>query len=95
MMLALRPGTVRMDKAQNFRSTSQDRAERFEILGNGKSAKLGWQMQDYNRHGAAGNAAAATLAKGQALLDASGRGLAQLLIELDQLPADTLNDQVG
>ncbi|MEY3521363.1 MAG: Creatinine amidohydrolase, partial [Pseudomonadota bacterium] len=85
MMLALRPGTVRMDRAQNFRSTSQDRAERFEILGNGKSAKLGWQMQDYNRHGAAGNAAAATLAKGQALLDASGRALAQLLCEIDQL----------
>jgi creatinine amidohydrolase len=84
-----------MDRAKNFRSTSQDRAARFEILGNGKSAKLGWQMQDYNRHGAAGNAAAATAAKGQALLDASGRALAQLLIELDQLPPDTLNDQVG
>ena len=95
MMLALRPGTVRMEKAQNFRSTSQDRAGRFEILGNGKSAKLGWQMQDYNRHGAAGNAAAATPAKGQALLDASGRALAQLLCEIGQLPSDTLTDQVG
>jgi creatinine amidohydrolase len=95
MMLALRPGTVRMDQAQNFRSTAQDRAERFEILGNGKSAKLGWQMQDYNRHGAAGNAAAATVAKGQALLEASGLALAQLLGEIDQLPLDTLTDQVG
>jgi creatinine amidohydrolase len=81
--------------AQNFRSSSQDRAERFEILGNGKSAKLGWQMQDYNRHGAAGNAAAATAVKGQALLDASSRALAQLLCEIDQLPLDTLNDEVG
>jgi creatinine amidohydrolase len=52
-------------------------------------------MQDYNRHGAAGNAAAATLAKGQALLDASGRALAQLLTEVDQLSPDTLTDQVG
>jgi creatinine amidohydrolase len=95
MMLALRPDTVRMDRAQNFRSTSQDRAARFDILGNGKSAKLGWQMQDYNRHGAAGNAAAATPAKGKALLDASGRALAQLLTEVDQLPPDTLTDQVG
>jgi creatinine amidohydrolase len=84
-----------MDKAQNFRSTSQDRAERFEILGNGKSAKLGWQMQDYNRHGAAGNAAAATAGKGQALLDASGRALAQLLDEIDRLPPNTLSDSVG
>jgi creatinine amidohydrolase len=95
MMLALRPDAVRMDLAQNFRSTSQDRAERFEILGNGKSAKLGWQMQDYNRHGAAGNAAAATAEKGQALLDAAGRALAKLLGEIDRLPPDTLSDQVG
>ncbi len=93
MMLALRSDAVRMDQAQNFRSTAQDRAELFEILGNGKSAKLGWQMQDYNRHGAAGNAAAATVAKGQALLAASGLALAQLLGEIDRLPPDTLNDR--
>ena len=95
MMLALRSDAVRMDQAQNFRSTAQDRAERFEILGNGKSAKLGWQMQDYNRHGAAGNAAAATVAKGQALLAASGLALAQLLGEIDRLPPDTLNDRLA
>jgi creatinine amidohydrolase len=52
-------------------------------------------MQDYNRHGAAGNAAAATASKGQALLDASGRALAQLLGEIDQLPPDTLTNPVG
>ncbi len=95
MMLALRPECVRMAQAQNFRSTAQDRAERFAILGNGKSAKLGWQMQDYNRHGAAGNAAAATVDKGQALLDASGRALAQLLVEIDRLPPEILTDRVG
>lgn len=95
MMRALRPQTVRMALAQNFRSTAQDRAERFGILGNGQSAKLGWQMQDYNRHGAAGNAAAATAEKGQAVLDASGRALAQLLGEMDRLPPDTLRQMVG
>ncbi|MGV0984743.1 MAG: creatininase family protein [Limnohabitans sp.] len=95
MMRALRPEVVRMDAAQNFRSTSQDRAERFDILGNGRSAKLAWQMQDYNLHGAAGNAAAATVEKGQALLDAAGRALAQLLVEVDQLPPDTLRQQTA
>jgi len=90
MMLALRPGQVDMDKARNFHSTSQDRAERLPILGDGRSAKLAWQMQDYNAQGAAGNAAAATAEKGDALLDAMGRSLAQLLTEIDQLPADTL-----
>ena len=92
MMLALQPGQVDMAKAQNFHSTSQDRSERFGILGDGRSAKLGWQMQDYNPHGAVGNAAAATAQKGQALLSAMGRSLAQLLLEIDQLPADTLTD---
>jgi creatinine amidohydrolase len=79
MMRALRPDLVRMDKAEYFRSTSQQRAERFDILGNGKSAKLGWMMQDVNPQGAAGNAAAATAENGSALLDAAGRALAQLL----------------
>ena len=90
MMLALRPALVRMDRAQDFHSTSQDRAAKFPVLGNGKSAKLAWQMQDYNLQGAAGNAAAATQDKGQALVQAAGRSLARLLVEIDQLPADTL-----
>ena len=60
------------------------------ISRDGRSAKLGWQMQDYNAHGAVGNAAAATGEKGHALLSAMGRSLAQLLEQIDQLPADTL-----
>ena len=92
MMLALKPEQVDMAKAQDFHSTSQNRAEKFSILGDGRSAKLGWQIQDYNPHGAAGNAAAATAGKGRALLGAMGRSLAQLLIEIDQLPADTLRN---
>ena len=95
MMRALRPELVRMDAAQNFRSTSQDRAERFDILGNGRSAKLGWMMQDYNPHGAAGNAAAATAEQGHAVLDAAGRALARLLGEIDQLPPDTLTERTA
>jgi creatinine amidohydrolase len=95
MMRALAPERVRMAQAEYFRSTAQDRAERFPILGNGRSAKLGWQMQDYNANGAVGNAAAASADKGQALLHAAGRALAQLLSEIDQLPADTLRDKTA
>ncbi len=90
MMLALDPAHVDMAQAQNFASTSQDRAQRFDILGNGTSAKLGWQMQDYNPAGAVGNAAAATSEKGRAVVDAAGRGLAKLLAEIEQLPLSTL-----
>ena len=92
LMLALSADKVRMEHAANFASKSQDRAGRFNILGNGKSAKLGWQMQDYNACGAVGNAAAATAEKGRAVLEAAGRSLARLLSEIDQLPQDTLTD---
>jgi creatinine amidohydrolase len=90
MMLALKPQRVDMSRAQNFASASEARAERFPILGNGRSAKLGWQMQDYNPAGAVGDAAAATAEQGRAVLDAAGRALAGLLAEIDQLPPQTL-----
>ena len=90
MMLALREQYVDMSQAQNFHSTSQDRAVKYPVLGNGTSAKLGWQMQDYNAIGAAGNALAATAAKGHALINAAGLQLANLLKEVSDLPLSTL-----
>jgi creatinine amidohydrolase len=91
MMLALTPQLVRMDEAQDFASTSRQRAADYAILGNGKSAKLGWAMEDYNAQGAAGNAAAATAANGQAVIDAAAQQLALLLAEVSRLPLDTAN----
>jgi creatinine amidohydrolase len=94
MMLALEEKSgikgIDMTQAQNFHSTSQDRAAKYPVLGNGASAKLGWQMQDYNLQGAAGNAAAATAAKGHALINAAGLQLANLLKEVSDLPLSTL-----
>jgi creatinine amidohydrolase len=94
MMLALKEKSgikgIDMTQAQNFHSTSQDRAAKYPVLGNGTSAKLGWQMQDYNPQGAAGNAAAATAAKGHALINAAGLQLANLLKEVSDLPLSTL-----
>lgn len=90
MMLALSPQQVNMAEARDFASTSQERAQHYAVLGNGKSAKLGWHMQDYNPQGAAGNAAAATAAKGQALVGSAGEQLARLLKELVALPLSTV-----
>ena len=90
MMLHLAPGTVHMEHAQHFRSTSQDRAERFAILGNGKSAKMGWAMEDYHPSGAVGQADAATADKGRAVVQAAGAALAALLAEVAALPLDTV-----
>ena len=95
MMLALEEKSgdrhVDMRQARDFKSTAQDRAAKYPILGNGSSAKLAWQMQDYNAMGAAGNAASATAVKGHALIDAAGIQLAKLLQEVSDLPLSTLN----
>jgi creatinine amidohydrolase len=93
MMLALAPQQVRMGEAKIFRSTSEQRAADYAILGNGKSAKLGWAMEDYNAQGAAGNAAAATAPRGQAVVDAAAEQLALLLAEVSRLPLATANTQ--
>ena len=90
MMLHLAPNLVAMQHAQNFASSSEERAQRFPILGNGKSAKLGWAMQDYNPQGAAGNAAAADAPRGQALVEGAAQSLARLIEEIHALPADTV-----
>jgi creatinine amidohydrolase len=95
MVLALAPEQVNMPAAQHFSSTSQVRAGQFDVLGNGRSAKLAWQTQDYNPWGAVGNAAAATPEKGHALVQAAGRGLARLLVQVDQLPPDTLKSRTA
>jgi creatinine amidohydrolase len=93
LMLALRPERVDMAQARDFDSSSRQRAARYPLLGNGRSAKLGWAMQDYNTAGAAGDAAAATAARGQALLQAAGGQLALLLQELSALPLSTVASQ--
>jgi creatinine amidohydrolase len=95
MMLALRPQWVDMTQARDFPSTSQIRAAQYPILGNGRSAKLGWQMQDYNPCGAAGNASIATAEKGRAVIEAAGQQLALLLQEVARLPLTTLVDRPG
>ena len=92
-MLALSPERVHLREAEHFRSASQGRAQRFPILGNGKSAKLGWQMQDYHPAGAVGNAAAASADKGRTVVEAAATQLVALLQEMVALPLATLRDQ--
>lgn len=71
IMLYLRPDLVRMEKARDFRvaggAGSGDRA-----------VGRAWQMQDLNPAGAAGNAAAADAARGQAVFEAAAGALASV-----------------
>lgn len=92
LMLAIDPDRVKMAAAEKFTSSAQARASQYAILGNGNTAKFAWQMQDYNAAGAAGNAAAATREKGQAVLAAAGRSLAALLAEIERLDLSTLQN---
>ena len=86
MMLALKPELVHMDRAASFPSATEQRAQDCPLFGDGRSAKLAWHMGDLNAQGAAGNAAAATAADGQAVVQAAGRALAQLLGEIAAYP---------
>ena len=93
MMLALREKYVAMKHAQHFHTQAEERAKNYPLLGNGTTAKMGWQIQDYNPYGAAGDASLATAAKGHAVINAAGLQLARLLQEISSLPLSTLTDQ--
>lgn len=84
LMLALDPQAVRHDALRDFPSRTEARARRFPILGNGRSVKFAWTIQDLNPEGATGAAATADAVRGQRLLDAIGLQLARLLGEMAQ-----------
>ncbi|TSE33267.1 creatininase family protein [Tepidimonas charontis] len=86
LMLALAPQQVRSSALQAFPSSSAQRAQRYPLLGNGRSAKWYWQMQDLHPAGAAGNAVAADADWGRRVIAAAGRALAQLLHEISTVP---------
>lgn len=86
LMLHLAPHLVQMPQAQNFASSSQARAAQWPILGNGKSAKLGWLAQDYNPQGATGQAHLATAEQGQQWFEASVVLLGEMLREMSAIP---------
>lgn len=91
VMLALAPQRVRRGELRTFASTSEARAQAYALLGNGRSAKFAWAMQDLNPLGAAGDAAAADAAWGERVLAAAARSLARLLLEAVAVrPDDTL-----
>ncbi|MEO0390035.1 MAG: creatininase family protein [Pseudomonadota bacterium] len=81
-MLAVRPDVVDMHMAQNFRTAMQDWEDAGRLTGlTGQPARPGWVVEDLNADGALGNAAAATEAKGKALMDRAAQGLARWLAD--------------
>ncbi len=92
MMLALHPEKVAMDRARDFDSLSERLERNFRHLGLGIGVRLGWQSQDLNPAGAVGNAAAATAATGQAIIDHVAQRLVELFEDVHRLPVSLLHN---
>lgn len=92
MMLALHPEKVAMERARHFESLTERLARNFAHLGIAPGARLGWQAQDLNPAGAVGDAAAATAATGQAIIDHVAAALATLLADVHRFPVSLLHN---
>ena len=89
VMLFGRPNAVRMDKVARFHNRAADMAEGFEVLQPyGRTVGLGWQMQDLNLEGAAGDATAATAAHGEEMVAMAAARIAEILEDLVVLDPD-------
>lgn len=82
IMLHLHPELVRMPLARDFASSQTDFAAGFKHLRAYGPHRFGWLMQDLNSDGAVGNAAAASAAKGKAVVDRQARGFVELLVDV-------------
>lgn len=92
LMLALAPGLVRLDRCQRFGSLTETLARENRYLSITPRGKIGWQTQDLNPLGACGDAASATAAKGQAILDHVSSRFVELLQEVDAYPLERLGN---
>lgn len=79
LMLSFRPDLVRMDQARTFVPASVAMETEFTWLRPGRPTGFGWMAQDLSAAGAAGDAAAASAAKGQACADHGATAFVELL----------------
>lgn len=90
VMLALRPELVDMEKADDFPNAQQRFANEFTFLRAYGPHAFGWKMRDLSPSGVAGNAAAATAAAGERILDHAACGFVELLHDVDRFDLDLL-----
>lgn len=84
LLLALAPGKVRMDRAKRFASLTETLERDNRFLSITTTGKIGWQMQDLNPEGAAGDATQASAEKGRAIVDFVAGRFVELLGEVDR-----------
>ena len=92
VMLAARGHLVDMSLARDFSSRSEQWADEHGYFGVGSTpVKMGWLIQDLNRDGACGNAAAADAAKGERLLERGVEHFIAMLCEFDRISTGNLD----
>lgn len=91
VMLALHQDLVQMEHARNFTPRIAALARDNQHLGLSMAGKIGWQMQDINAAGAAGDATQASAEKGRAFIDHAARQIVTLLQEVQRLPLSWLD----
>lgn len=84
IMLAHCPGLVAMDKARDFPSLQHELQQSMMHLRAYGPHRFGWMMHDINSHGVTGNAAAATAAKGKAVIAHQSAGFVELLRDVQR-----------
>jgi creatinine amidohydrolase len=88
LMRRLRPDLVRMSEAVDFRSAWLDREASMAVLSPEGGVGFGWETQDLHPAGALGDAAAATAAMGEAILEYQAGRFATLLEEVRRLDVE-------
>ena len=91
LMLALKTETVRA-KMPNAKPSTVAMEREFTQLRTGHPAGFGWMAQDLHPSGAAGNAAAGTLDKGEAALDFGARAFVALIEDVHRFDLARLKE---
>ena len=92
IMLHLRPDLVDMSKAEDFRPLMAELAGDFQHLTVTGPTRFGWQAQDLNPAGVAGNARDADAARGAQLIDHAAAQFVAVLKEVDRYPLSNLRE---
>jgi creatinine amidohydrolase len=92
LMLALRPETVRMEKARDFVSAGIAMEREFKHLRATQPIGFGWMASDLNPSGAVGDAESATAAKGEACVEHGADAFVELLREVAAFDLARLGD---
>ncbi len=93
IMLALHPDEVDMAKAEDFDSRQRCFIQDNHYLRAYGQHAFGWKIQDLNRIGVTGNAAAANAEKGQRLIENATSGLALLAEDMRRFHIGLFDDQ--